>query len=552
MSINVRAAVLLVALAVLRLYVQPVYSLISDCDETFNYWEPLNLLVRGFGKQTWEYSPEYSIRSWAFLMPLQMFLVGVRRLAQAREWPTATLFYAGRAALGLLSLVFEKNLYLELVKTTNTEVAEMWLVFQLLNPGWFHASVELLPSSLAMVLLLGYLKDSLRYLSTDKEKPFVSALFYLFLAGLLGWPFVLVLGVPLVLHYVLSHRMIVTLRTGFSSVLVLSMILGCVFAVDSVFYRRLTLVPWNIVKYNVLGTSADSGPHIFGTEPWYYYVFSLLLNLPVPTLMFALVALLHTNLWPVWCSLFAWLVVFIVQPHKEERFMYPIYAFVTLASSIGFTKVSKLLWHSKFYRHSFKAAVFAVLICQSVLRITALVNNYTAPLHVYSTFEPSAAPTNVCTGREWYHFPASFFLPDSHRLRFVKSGFDGLLPGDFPEEMPLLEVISQVPEGMNQFNRFDAGKVVPTEVCDYYVDIMIQSDPEKDVFDPTSMPLGWEVSTCAPFIDATNSSFLGRAFQIPSFALNNLPKSVRALVEKFHRVKHVQYCVFKSSAAEQA
>lgn len=34
----------------------------------YNYWEPLHYLLYGKGFQTWEYSPVYAIRSWAFLL----------------------------------------------------------------------------------------------------------------------------------------------------------------------------------------------------------------------------------------------------------------------------------------------------------------------------------------------------------------------------------------------------------------------------------------------------------------------------------------------------
>jgi Alg9-like mannosyltransferase family len=43
------------------------YSIIGDCDEVFNYWEPTHYLVHGTGFQTWEYSPTYAIRSWAYV-----------------------------------------------------------------------------------------------------------------------------------------------------------------------------------------------------------------------------------------------------------------------------------------------------------------------------------------------------------------------------------------------------------------------------------------------------------------------------------------------------
>src|SRR6266536_5422879 len=44
-----------------------IYAPIQDCDETFNYWEPTHYLSHGYGLQTWEYSPEYAIRSWLYI-----------------------------------------------------------------------------------------------------------------------------------------------------------------------------------------------------------------------------------------------------------------------------------------------------------------------------------------------------------------------------------------------------------------------------------------------------------------------------------------------------
>jgi len=47
--------------------VAALFTVITDCDETFNYWEPTHYLHYGYGLQTWEYSPKYSIRSWAYI-----------------------------------------------------------------------------------------------------------------------------------------------------------------------------------------------------------------------------------------------------------------------------------------------------------------------------------------------------------------------------------------------------------------------------------------------------------------------------------------------------
>lgn len=45
-----------------------LWAHIADCDETFNYWEPLHYLVYGQGLQTWEYSPEFALRSYTYLL----------------------------------------------------------------------------------------------------------------------------------------------------------------------------------------------------------------------------------------------------------------------------------------------------------------------------------------------------------------------------------------------------------------------------------------------------------------------------------------------------
>jgi len=45
---------------------------------------------------------------------------------------------------------------------------------------------------------------------------------------------------------------------------------------DSIAYRRLQTVPLNIVLYNVF-SGPGRGPNIFGTEPWSYYAFNLIL-----------------------------------------------------------------------------------------------------------------------------------------------------------------------------------------------------------------------------------------------------------------------------------
>ena len=42
------------------------HNLVHDCDEVFNYWEPLHYLLYGYGFQTWEYRCEEDDRRSCF------------------------------------------------------------------------------------------------------------------------------------------------------------------------------------------------------------------------------------------------------------------------------------------------------------------------------------------------------------------------------------------------------------------------------------------------------------------------------------------------------
>lgn len=536
---------LLSLLFVERLYLQPLYSLISDCDETFNYWEPLNVLVRGFGKQTWEYSPEYSIRSWAFLLPFYTILKPLGTILAKNNVPAYALFYVTRGLLGLTSSVLEWSLFNELEQCLSLQTANIWLFFQTLNPGWFHASEELLPSSFGMLMYLGSTKYCLRYLSTDSTKAFIISLLFNFIGGILGWPFVLILSVPLVLHYIFTHRVTATIRTGTLSLLVLAVVTVIVFSIDSIFYGKFSPVAWNIVMYNVIGANENSGPDIFGIEPWYYYVLNLLLNFPLPVLIFSVIGLLHLQLWPVWGSLAVWMGIFFSQPHKEERFLYPIYSTLTLSASVGLVNCLKKLPRWKSLLQLTKFGVIALVSIQSSMRILALINNYTAPLTVYSELPVSDDIVNVCTGREWFHFPASFFLPDNYRLKFVQSGFDGLLPGDFLETGSLFENIRAIPSGMNNENKFDPGKLTSVDQCGYYVDFLVPSDYSKDSLDPINIGVEWEKVYCTPFVDAPHSRFFGRAFQIPNGLIEYIPRQLQNIWNTVYGVEFTEYCLFE-------
>jgi alpha-1,2-mannosyltransferase len=250
-------------------------------------------------------------------------------------------------------------------------------------------------------------------------------------------------------------------------------------------------VPVKIVLYNVLGGS-ERGPNIFGTEPWDFYTRNLLLNFNLwylfavavgPLLLLQAVfrsqattkqTLLRTAVFIM--PFYLWMAIFTLQPHKEERFMYPVYPFLALNAAIAFhmslafagSANPKELVGRIPVQLKFAAALITVIVSLNIglLRIVGLVTAYRAPLQVYQALDaPGLARPGetVCLGKEWYRFPSSYFLSNGTRAKFVRSEFSGLLPGEFNEAGTGFGFFAGtwlIPAGMNDRNEEDPGKYV--------------------------------------------------------------------------------------------
>ena len=65
----------------------------------------------------------------------------------------------------------------------------------------------------------------------------------------------------------------------------------------------------------------------------------------------------------------------------------------------------------------------------------------------------------LCVGKEWHRFPSHYLVPDGVRVEWIKSEFDGMLPGHFtPTErkgglMERLKGTHVVPQGLNDLNK---------------------------------------------------------------------------------------------------
>lgn len=67
--------------------ISALLNIIPDCDEVYNYLEPLHYLLHGAGLQTWEYSARFALRPYLYLL-----------LHAVVAWPATALFGAGRGA----------------------------------------------------------------------------------------------------------------------------------------------------------------------------------------------------------------------------------------------------------------------------------------------------------------------------------------------------------------------------------------------------------------------------------------------------------------------
>ena len=541
---------------IFRLY-SALYMIIGDCDETFNYWEPLNLLLRGFGKQTWEYSPEFSIRSYAYLVPY--YIVGKACQFLAGVSPV-NIFYAVRivALAGITSLCELK--FFVTMNQFSTSVANWCIFLSTISPGMSHGGVALLPSSLALqttLLANSYLLSATKSVQNKSvERNLIKAVECYFIGGVLGWPFALALGLPIGLYILARIAKQSTSPSVLVSVFVVAIsIMVPVVLIDSYFLQKWVFIPANIVLYNVFGGDGE-GPEIFGVEPWTYYVLNMALNFHaiVPlSIAGTLFNPVFTNLKKfsllVSLQLIIWYAIFFSQPHKEERFMYPIYPLVSILAAIFISKVFNVLKKISVARRlQFVAKIATVLLLFtiSVLRIFNLVENYAAPLQVfYKLAQLPSRPgdlVNVCMGKEWYHFPNSFFLPDGYRLQFVESGFDGLLPGDFYELKSIVDSTTFVPMNMNNKNKFEPDKVVDLATCDYYVDNS-QSESTPQLLNPDlSVDNEWEVLQCDKLLNPHGShNMLGKMLYIPTPLRKWIP----------YNVEYMQFCILKNRIEKQ-
>lgn len=555
---------------------------IADCDETYNYWEPLHMLLHGSGLQTWEYSPDFALRSYAFLLPyasvarfgfmlVRHFFKGLASAYGER----LIQFYSVRVGQALLCAVAELSLYDACVFRFGPHVARVFLGLLVASPGMFRACTELLPSSFAMIMFM--FAASNWFMGR-----FRVAVVFVAIGAELGWPFAALLGLPMALHIIVRRgvSMLLGVASSIGTLIFMFMV-----PIDSFYFGRLVVAPLNIVWYNVFPVPG-AGPELFGTEPFSFYLANLCLNCNVAFLALAS----YPVLWVLdilgWSAAkhsdhgkthfrmtraifltpcFLWLGVFCIQAHKEERFLAPVYPLIALVGAVSVCDWCLLLlgpptkrvksnsdaWSTRspqfvfLCRNVFRLSIVPLFMAGAVAlgasRIVMQVKNFGAPFHAFTSLSkdelrgglgPRNAPTeflnsasniNICIGKEWFRFPSHFFLPDKRfHLRFVKSGFKGLLPKPFDEGG---DGTRSAPAGMNMFNIEDPAQYVkhPGSECHYLVDLDLGSRQDRrSGYVTDSSGAGSEISEThrlvvfsAKMVDLDRSPAGYRAFWVP-------------------------------------
>lgn len=126
---------------------------------------------------------------------------------------------------------------------------------------------------------------------------------------------------------------------------------------DWYFYGTPKFAWLNILTYNVL---SDKGPDLYGTEPISFYLKNLTINfgpvwilglLSVPICCAAeyAISIKIKHYQPVYSlavwyltPMYCWMAIFFLQPHKEERFLFPMYPVLILATAVSIGSIQKV------------------------------------------------------------------------------------------------------------------------------------------------------------------------------------------------------------------
>ena len=246
-------------------------------------------------------------------------------------------------------------------------------------------------------------------------------------------------------------------------------------------------------------------------------------------------------------AMYLWLLVFVLQPHKEERFLFPIYPLLCLSAASTLDCIQKLYFFlfvrrniRRYLNHTWwiSVVILSVFGALSLSRVLAVYKNYHAPMKVWTqvarlplmeksnTLEHpdyGKSSISICVGKEWYRYPSSFFLPDNNwDLKYIRSEFKGQLPQPYDVTVNSLESTRLIRDTFNDQNKQEPNRFVkdPTKECHYIVDQAVHPDDQTELEPNFSViqPNVWKEEFSVKFLDARRSHSFFRAFYVPVYS----------------------------------
>jgi len=508
-----------------------VWSGISDCDETYNYWEPAHQLLYGQGMQTWEYDPQFALRSYFYVI---LHLVPGWAYAAFAQPNPMLVFYFLRFLLALVCAFCEVYFYRGVLCEFGANVGRLCLGVMVTSAGMFISSTAFLPSTTSMYL-------TLLSMGAWFQHHYRLAIFFTACSTFLSWPFAALIGVPIAVDILIFKKQWQMFINW--SVISAVGILTPQILVDSYFYGKPVLASLNIVLYNVF---TSHGPDLYGTEPATFYLINGILNFNIvfPMALLVVPALLVTK-----CilksevsthgsgyylsetlsqsPLYLWLLVFWTQPHKEERFLFPVYPLICLAGAMVIDAAQKLAFFvlvrakSRHYLvHTSWLGLVSIGLTGllSLSRVAALYQGYHGVTDTWMAVNQLPdEPSVVCVGKEWYRFQSSFFFPSTNfKLGFLKSEFAGQLPRYFPSQA---ETGGDMPTRIVNSDFNDLNLEEPTRYikhagkCHFLVDL--ENGAVSDLQPSYASHSNWTIEAQHEYLNAAESNPFFRAFYIP-------------------------------------
>ncbi|XP_031371223.1 alpha-1,2-mannosyltransferase ALG9 isoform X2 [Apis dorsata] len=455
-----------------------IWSHITDCDETYNYWEPSHYLLYGNGQQTWEYSPQYALRSYMYLL---IHMVPAKLYHYLLEPNPVLVFYFVRCLLSVGCALSEVYFYKNVCREFGIHIGRLTLVFLILSSGMYIASAAFLPSSFSM------------YLSTIATaawygRQYELAIFATALSTLLGWPFAALLGLPIAIEMLLHKQ------------------------------------EWNkFIKWVVISGTVVLIPMIWIDSM--YYVWLIVPARPRDRLCL--------SYWYSLAPLYLWFLVFFSQPHKEERFLFPVYPMICMAGGIAVdtiqklyffirTKISSLHIAYHYLQYTVYITCFAILICGllGISRSLAIYKGYYAPMEVLIDTNKLGLEReiskdiniNFCIGKEWHRFPSSFFFPSNNwKLQYLRSEFKGQLPQPFLNHENATSIIQPY---FNDMNKEEPTRYFNLDKCHFVLDL---DNGIETILEPNYSQFNdnFTIIKSSKFLNSAKSHRFFRAFYIP-------------------------------------